>query len=66
MTRAAWKNLQAENQRYVRGLQAANRRVNPRRLLNHRFLGGTFGPVYNSRHWRPDTIGTISDDLLTA
>ena len=47
--RTAWKNLQAANQRYVRGLQAANRRVNPRRLLNHRFLGGTFGPVYNSQ-----------------
>ena len=47
--RTAWKNLQAANQRYVRGLQAANRRVNSRRLLNHRFLGGTFGPVYNSQ-----------------
>ena len=44
---AAWAALRADNQRYVRELKRGNRKVNPRRLLDHPFLGGTFGPVYN-------------------
>ena len=47
--RAAWDRLRAENQRFVAVLRQRNPRVNPQRLLNHGFLGGTFGPVYNSR-----------------
>jgi hypothetical protein len=47
--RAAWERLRSENQRFAAIIRQRNPRVNTQRLLNHRFLGGTFGPVYNSQ-----------------
>jgi hypothetical protein len=47
--RAAWDRLRAENQRFAAILRERNPRVNAQRLLNHPFLGGTFGPVYNAQ-----------------
>ncbi len=55
--RGAWNQLRAENLRYVQELKKDDPTINTRRLLNHRFLGGTFGPVYNAQalaaghHW---------------
>jgi hypothetical protein len=46
--RAEWERLRTENQRFVTALRQRNPGVNAQRLLNHGFLGGTFGPVYNS------------------
>jgi len=47
--RAAWDQLRAENQRFASILRDRNPSVNTQRLLNHPFLGGTFGPVYNAQ-----------------
>jgi len=40
--RAAWDKLNAYNRQY-----AKKHNLNPERVMNHRFLGGTFGPIYN-------------------
>ncbi|MFP6872994.1 MAG: hypothetical protein VCA55_05730 [Verrucomicrobiales bacterium] len=47
--RDAWDALEDDNRRYVEGLRKRNPRLNTGRLLNHFFLGGTFGPVYNAQ-----------------
>jgi len=47
--RAAWERLRTENERFVDVLRQRNPGVNAQRLLNHVFLGGTFGPVYNAQ-----------------
>ena len=46
---AEWERLRTENQRFVTALRQRNPGANAQRLLNHGFLGGTFGPVYNSQ-----------------
>ena len=46
---AAWKSVRAHNQRYVTQLRQGNPRINTQRLLNHGFLGGTYGPIYNNQ-----------------
>ena len=46
---AAWKAVRTHNQQYVAQLRRENPRVNSQRLLNHGFLGGTYGPVYNNQ-----------------
>ena len=43
----AWADLRKANERYAAKLRARGERVNERRIHNHAFLGGTFGPVYN-------------------
>ena len=43
----AWADLRKANERYAVKLRARGERVNERRIHNHAFLGGTFGPVYN-------------------
>ena len=43
----AWADLRRANERYAAKLRARGERVNERRIHNHAFLGGTFGPVYN-------------------
>ena len=43
----AWADLRRANERYAAKLRARGERVNERRIHNHVFLGGTFGPVYN-------------------
>ena len=40
--REAWRRLEAFNKRY-----ALAHGLNPQRVMNHRFLGGAFGPIYN-------------------
>ncbi len=45
----AWKSVRAHNQQYVAKLRRENPRLNSQRLLNHGFLGGTYGPVYNNQ-----------------
>ena len=40
--RSAWDELNAYNKRYAR-----EHNLNLGRVMNHRFLGGTFGPIYN-------------------
>ena len=40
--RAAWDRLNAYNKRYAR-----EHRLRVERVMNHTFLGGTFGPIYN-------------------
>ena len=43
----AWADLRKANERYAAKLRVRGERVNERRIRNHAFLGGTFGPVYN-------------------
>ena len=43
----AWADLRKANERYAAKLRVRGERVNERRIHNHAFLGGTFGPVYN-------------------
>ena len=43
----AWKELRSSNERYAAKLKEQGARANIDRLMNHFFLGGTFGPVYN-------------------
>lgn len=43
----AWAALREENKEYAAHLREHGDRVNERRLLNHPFLGGTYGPIYN-------------------
>ncbi len=45
--RQAWDALNRENQRYLQEQRRRDPRVNAQRILNHFFLGGTYGPVYN-------------------
>ena len=47
--RDAWDELEGYNRRYVEMLRKRNPRLDAGRLLNHFFLGGTFGPVYNAQ-----------------
>ena len=43
----AWAALREENKEYAAHLREHGDRVNEPRLLNHPFLGGTYGPIYN-------------------
>ncbi len=43
----AWANLRKANGQYAARLRSLGKRVDERRIFNHAFLGGTFGPVYN-------------------
>ena len=43
----AWSQLRRVNEAYGAKLKARGERVNMERIMNHFFLGGTFGPVYN-------------------
>ena len=43
----AWADLRKANERYAARLRNQGKRVDERRIFNHVFLGGTFGPVYN-------------------
>ncbi len=43
----AWADLQKANEQYAGRLRSQGKRVDERRIFNHVFLGGTFGPVYN-------------------
>ena len=45
--RKAWDELREANEDYGAKLKARGERVNMNRIMNHFFLGGTFGPVYN-------------------
>jgi len=47
--RKVWDDLHAANKRYAGKLRGGNPRVNQNRIMNHQFLGGTFGPVYNNQ-----------------
>ena len=47
--RDAWDALAEYNRRYVKELKKKDPGLNAGRLLNHAFLGGTFGPVYNDQ-----------------
>ncbi|MEC9091637.1 MAG: hypothetical protein VX776_01125 [Planctomycetota bacterium] len=46
---AAWQSVRSHNQQYVAQLRKKNPGINAHRLLNHAFLGGTYGPVYNKQ-----------------
>ena len=46
---AAWNELRAYNQSYVKKIRKENPQIKTGRFLNHTFLGGTFGPVYNAQ-----------------
>jgi hypothetical protein len=43
----AWSDLRRANETYAVKLRARGEPVNTERIMNHFFLGGTFGPVYN-------------------
>jgi len=45
--RKAWDELRRANETYGAKLKERGQRVNMERIMNHFFLGGTFGPVYN-------------------
>jgi len=45
--RKAWDELRKANEVYEAKLRSRGERVNTERIMNHFFLGGTFGPVYN-------------------
>jgi len=45
--REAWDELRKANEAYAAKLKARGARVNMNRIMNHFFLGGTYGPVYN-------------------
>ena len=45
--RKVWDELRKANEAYAAKLKARGQRVNVGRIMNHFFLGGTFGPVYN-------------------
>ena len=47
--RKAWDAIEAANKRHAGKLRGGNPARNRERILNHPFLGGTFGPVYNKR-----------------
>ena len=47
--RDAWDEIKDYNRRYVERLRKRDPRLDAGRLLNHFFLGGTFGPVYNGQ-----------------
>jgi hypothetical protein len=45
--RKAWDELRRANEAYGAKLKERGQRVNMERIMNHFFLGGTFGPAYN-------------------
>ena len=47
--RDAWDAVEDYDRRYVKELREKSPGLNTGRLLNHAFLGGTFGPVYNAQ-----------------
>ncbi len=47
--RKAWDAIEAANKRHAGKLRGGNPARNRERIMNHPFLGGTFGPVYNKQ-----------------
>jgi hypothetical protein len=47
--RKAWDDIETANKRHAGKLRGGNPARNRERIMNHPFLGGTFGPVYNRR-----------------
>jgi hypothetical protein len=47
MNREAWKDLTAYDKEYVENFRASTNSNKPKVSLNHTFLGGAFGPIYN-------------------